>query len=148
MSAVVEFILPAPGQIAGAQLMAEIAAATEISVPVYSYVPPLTVTIPADVVGDRQAEIQAVIDTHTPEPPMPEDLSRVEFALRFTAAERVAIRTSTDAGVIDVRELNALAERVDLAHSAVVAGVEYLESVGILAEGRVGEILSPTGGES
>ncbi|MFS0771029.1 hypothetical protein [Sphingomonas sp. 1P08PE] len=72
--------------------------------------------------------------------PAPEPLTRLAFQRLFTQAERIAIRTSTDMIVQDFMALSALAVDIDLADPDVVMGVGYLESVGLIGEGRAAAI--------
>jgi hypothetical protein len=69
-------------------------------------------------------------------------LTRVEFMLRFTAQERIAIRASADPLVADFMELMRMSESIELEHPATVMGLQYLEALGLLGEGRAGEILA------
>ena len=69
-------------------------------------------------------------------------LSRLAFQKLFTQAERIAIRASADAAVVDFRELANLAEYIDLTDSDVVTGTQYLETLALIAEGRAGQVLA------
>lgn len=79
------------------------------------------------------------------DPPLPERprLTKLAYSLRFTLEERIAIRSSEDPIVQDSQHLLALAEYVDVTDPVTVQGVEYLESVGLIAPGRAAEILDP-----
>lgn len=70
-------------------------------------------------------------------------ITRLAFQRRFTLAERIAIRESTDPIVVDYREMGQLAEAIDLADADVVVGLHYLEAEGLIAQGRAVEILGP-----
>lgn len=70
-------------------------------------------------------------------------LTRLAYSLRFSLEERIAIRQSADPIVADIQHLLSLAEYVDVTDPVTVQGVEYLEAVGLLAEGRAQEILAP-----
>lgn len=68
-------------------------------------------------------------------------LTRLEFLTRFTAAERIAIRASTDPVVIDFMELLNLATYIDVGDQNTIDGVNYLASQNLIAANRVAEIL-------
>lgn len=70
-------------------------------------------------------------------------LSQLEFLRRFTSQERIAAKTSADPIVEDFMYLLTLAQNIRLDDPDTIAGVNYLESVGILSEGRTQEILNP-----
>ena len=72
------FKLPTDNQIRGDQLVDEILKATTIDLTDnYSFYPPNKVRVPDELVAGREAEIQAVIDAHVPDPLyFPEDLER------------------------------------------------------------------------
>lgn len=76
--------------------------------------------------------------------PVPPKVSPVEFKLLFTAPERVAIKTSTDAIVQDFFELvnDPRLTCVDLALQSTQDALAYLTSVGILAGGRSAQIIT------
>ncbi len=69
-------------------------------------------------------------------------LTHFAFLSRFSMAERIAIRASIDPVVIDMMQLMDAAEYVDMAEPATQQGVGYLASVGLIAAGRVAEILA------
>lgn len=73
-------------------------------------------------------------------------LTQLAFLRRFTAAERIAARASSDPVIVDFLHLLALAQEVRLDDSDTQAGVRYLETVGILATGRADAILTPEEG--
>ena len=52
-------------------------------------------------------------------------------------------RASTDPVIVDFLHLLTLAQEVRLDDPDTIAGVEYLEQQGLLAEGRAAMILSP-----
>jgi len=68
-------------------------------------------------------------------------ITKLSFLQRFTQEERIAIRTSTDPIVVDFLELLSMAQDVDTAYPDTIAGVNYLESTGLVGEGRAAEIL-------
>ena len=73
----------------------------------------------------------------TPQPP----LTQLAFLRRFTAAERIAIRASVDLVVQDFLHLLGLAQEIRLDDADTVAGVNYLETLGLLADGRAAVVL-------
>lgn len=68
-------------------------------------------------------------------------LTRLEFLTRFTVAERIAIRASTDPIVVDFMELLNMASNVDVGDQKTIDGVNYLASQNLIASSRVAEIL-------
>lgn len=81
-------------------------------------------------------------------PPTPEPeitpllvLTQLAFLRRFTAEERIAIRASADPVVQDFLHLLGLAQDIRLDDADTVAGVGYLESLGLLAVGRAAVVL-------
>lgn len=75
--------------------------------------------------------------------PAQPQVSPVEFKLLFTAQERVAIKTSTDAQVLDFFEIvnDPRLTHVDLGLQSTADALAYLTQLGILAEGRTAQIL-------
>jgi hypothetical protein len=71
-------------------------------------------------------------------------MTKLEFLRRFTQDERVAIRTVAKSNVAleDYMAMIDLAQEIDTADADTRAGVQMLESVGLLAEGRAQEILN------
>ena len=63
------------------------------------------------------------------------------FMQRFTMAERIAIRASTDDVVIDVHEDLKLASFVDLDSTDVIGAIDYFISQSLLESGRKSELL-------
>lgn len=74
------------------------------------------------------------------DPPAP-ILTQLAFLRRFTPEERIAIRASTDPVVQDFLHLLGLAQDIRLDDADTVAGVGYLESLGLLAAGRAAVVL-------
>ncbi len=72
----------------------------------------------------------------------PPALTQLTFLRRFTAEERVVIRASADPLVVDFLHLLGLAQEIRLDDADTVAGVNYLESLGLLAEGRAAVVLA------
>ena len=84
-----------------------------------------------------------------PAAPQPEPdilVSPIEFKLLFKLHERVAIKAArtTDPVVDDFMEIveDVRLTHVNLSLSSTREGVDYLESVGLIADGRSAEILS------
>ena len=71
-------------------------------------------------------------------------LTKLEFLRKFTAQERIAIRSAaqSDPIIFDAMELLNLAEFVSLTDTDTINLVGYLAMVGIIASNRVSEILS------
>lgn len=71
-------------------------------------------------------------------------IAPLDFQMRFTAAERVAIRTAaqSNGAVADYVALLAAAVAVNLTDALTVAGVQQLETAGLIAAGRSAQILA------
>lgn len=67
-------------------------------------------------------------------------ITKRSFMQRFTQAERIAIRNSTDDIVIDIQEDLNSTDKVDLDLPALSAGLGYLVSLGILQSNRPAEL--------
>jgi hypothetical protein len=76
-------------------------------------------------------------------PPAPVRYTSYEFLLRFTPQERAAFRAAamTDPLVADFQQLATAAQQVISNDPNTVAGMNYLVSVGLLAQQRANEIL-------
>jgi len=74
----------------------------------------------------------------------PRELSRVQFLLLFTPAERIAIRASTDPGVVDWMLIlnDPQFDSVDLRDPACSAALAYLVSKSLLTADRRTAILA------
>lgn len=70
------------------------------------------------------------------------EITQREFMQRFTQAERIAIRASTDGVVIDIQEDLKSASSVDLTLPEISAALNYLVSVNLLDANRPAEILA------
>jgi len=77
------------------------------------------------------------------EPPKVTSVSPIEFKLRFTAPERVAIYQSTDLIVKDFVSLldDVRLTKVDLTLQANIDALGYLASLDLIAPERIAEIL-------
>jgi len=64
------------------------------------------------------------------------------FRLRFTQAQRVAIATSTDPLVVDLREGFAAADTIGLDDPRTAAGLQLLVARGLIAAGDVAALLA------
>ncbi len=69
-------------------------------------------------------------------------LTQLEFLRRFTLNERIKIRASQDLMVIDFLYLLSQAQEISLDDPDTVAGVNYLEQIGLIDENRAIEILN------
>jgi hypothetical protein len=71
-------------------------------------------------------------------------LTKREFLERFTADERVAIRTAAQGSmaVQDYLELVNVSDEIDLTYATTIGGVQALEGAGLIGEGRAAEILA------
>ena len=71
-------------------------------------------------------------------------LTKLEYLRRFTQEERIVIRqAATQSPVLDdYLSLLELAEEVSLGDADTVAAVRLLEAAGLIAAGRVAEILA------
>lgn len=67
-------------------------------------------------------------------------LTKLEFLSRFTVAERIAIRSSTDPVVADFMSMLDMAQNIQTTHPDTVAGLGYLVSVGLLTAARAAVI--------
>lgn len=74
----------------------------------------------------------------------PSTMTKLEFLRRFTAPERVAIRTAAaqNAYLFDFMELLNLAEEVNTGDADTIAAVNMIEQSGLIAAGRAEEILN------
>lgn len=71
-------------------------------------------------------------------------ITKLQFLDRFTAEERVAIRTAaqSNTAIADYMDLLNAAQDVTLTDSRTVAGVQELETGGLIATGRAAQILA------
>lgn len=79
--------------------------------------------------------LQQIEQTSTP-------LTQLAFLRRFTASERIAIRSSTDPIIVDFLHLVNLAQEILVTDEDTMMGVNYLAQQGLIAPKRVVEILS------
>ena len=72
-------------------------------------------------------------------------MTRLQFQLKFTFAELVAIETAaeTNPGVRVLQRQQENAEFIDLADEHTINGIMYLISIGLLTQERGTEILTP-----
>jgi hypothetical protein len=80
-----------------------------------------------------------------PEPVVvvPPTVSIITYKMLFSSAERIATKNSVDEVIIDLMELtnDPRITVVDLSLASVGEALDYMTSIGILAEGRKAEIL-------
>lgn len=71
-------------------------------------------------------------------------ITKQKFKLRLTQAERILIRETakTNATVFDFQDLLDSGSHVDLNDSVLIAGINAMEQLGLIAAGRANEILS------
>lgn len=74
----------------------------------------------------------------------PKRITRLEFMQRFTADERIRIRTAAAQSqqLADYMDLVALATFIDITRADTIGGVQQLETLGLIAAGRAAEILT------
>ena len=69
-------------------------------------------------------------------------LTKLQFLNRFTASERIAIRSSDSAAVQDIMNLLDAASFIDITDPNTVQGIEYLAYLGLITTTRAAEILT------
>lgn len=76
--------------------------------------------------------------------PVQHHLSKLAFKQRLTQSERIAIRQAAEQSpeIYDFQDLLDSATFVDLKRDDTINGVNFLESIGIIDEGRADEILN------
>jgi len=87
-------------------------------------------------------ELQAPPTAPEPEPLPVGGMTRLAFIRRFTLAERISIRQSTDPIVVDGIAMLEAAEEVKLDDPDTVALIGYLVTQGLLTQERAAEILA------
>lgn len=80
-------------------------------------------------------------ETLTLDPMSGATVTRMEFMSRFTPAERIAVRTSTDPMAADIMNLIEVAEFIDPKDPRTTQAIQYLASVGLIPANRVEEVL-------
>ena len=106
--------------------------------------------IPADERNADWRDYQAWLEAgNTPEasdPPPPDPNARrvhpYYFRLRFTQAQRIAIATSTDPAVIDLRDGFAAADTIGLDDRRTVDGLQLLVLKGLISADDVPKLLA------
>jgi len=88
----------------------------------------------------KYREIEELIIT-----PIETRISKLQFQLRFTFDELVAIEIAkeTNPAVRVLHSQQQSAEYIDLADENTILGVMYLNSIGLLTSERVNQILAP-----
>lgn len=100
------------------------------------------------VVNDAHASIGDDWDgsefTPQPTPPMATSMSVLDFLSRFSSEERTAVRATAKVvpAIDDFLFLLQMAGGVNTTDARTIAGVNALESGGLLAPGRAAEILA------
>lgn len=97
----------------------------------------------ADLVGATARLLgDGEVPNFVPEPFQPREtiLTQLAFLRRFTAQERIAIRSSSDPVIIDFLHLVNLAQDVNLDDPDTADGLAYLEAQQLIAQGRAAEI--------
>ncbi len=69
-------------------------------------------------------------------------LTQLEFLRRFSAEERIAIRSSDNPIIVDFLHLLNLAQEIKTDDPDTIAGVNYLETLNLIAEGRAAVTLA------
>jgi hypothetical protein len=87
---------------------------------------------------------QAIVISNPPELISERKISTIDFKLRFTAQERVAIYASTDDFVIDFRQLldDPRLQNVDVLLPTTIDAIDYLISLNLIDSNRKDEILA------
>lgn len=102
--------------------------------------------VPLKAPGGVGSQYDPATETFDPPaaPPAPAQqwLHSAKLLMRFTAAERIQIRASTDPVVQDFLSLLNAADKVDLKDPTTIQGFQYLVSKGFLTSARAAEILS------
>lgn len=70
-----------------------------------------------------------------------DSITKLAFLNKFTSAERIAIRNSTDPQVEDIMQLFDAASYISSSDPNTVQGLQYLTAVGLLTQTRSEEIL-------
>lgn len=83
--------------------------------------------------------LDAMVHIHTVN-----SLTKYEFLARFTQDERVLIRATaaTNGQLYDFMQMLEVSEEIHLDNPDTMAGVNFLESVGLIDPGRAAEILA------
>jgi hypothetical protein len=72
------------------------------------------------------------------------NITKLEFLNRFTAEERITIRTvaQTNPAIADYLAMLDAAQDVSLIDARTIGGAQALEAAGLIGEGRAAEILA------
>lgn len=86
----------------------------------------------------------AVIEFGPVKQPINTKMTKQKFKLRFTQEERIAIREASKVNpvVFDFQDLLDSGSHADLADDVLITGLNAMESLSLLDEGRANEILS------
>jgi hypothetical protein len=98
-----------------------------------------------DTFADGVLTKRPVPEVVVPEPVVvvPPTVSIITYKMLFTSAERIATKNSVDEVIIDLMQLtnDPHTTVVNLSLASVGEALDYMTSIGILAEGRKAEIL-------
>jgi hypothetical protein len=86
----------------------------------------------------------AELEIETPAPEIKQPISVLDFRNRFTQDEKIAIYTAAKSVVaiqVWIDDL-ASAKDVNVTHDQTIAGINALESAGLIGAGRAAEILA------
>lgn len=80
--------------------------------------------------------------TTSPSVTIPPTVTVVEYKLLFTSAERIAVKASADPVIIDLQDLmnDPRTTHVDLALESISEALDYMTTIGLIAEGRKAQI--------
>jgi hypothetical protein len=94
--------------------------------------------------SDGSFSAPEIVSVAQPAPDYGTKISRVALKLRMTATERKTIRAAAEANadVYDFMDLLSDSTHIDLTRPETVQGIQTLEAVELLGEGRADEILT------
>lgn len=95
-----------------------------------------------DEVAVMRRAAQAIADALAPPPPPERRVTPLEFFNLFSGEEQDAIFGSADVNVKRIVARASAATFVDLDNQEVGDGANYLEAIGLIAEGRAAEIIA------
>lgn len=95
-----------------------------------------------DEMAVRRRAVQAIADALTPPPPPERRVTPLEFFNLFTVPEQVAIFGSASGEVKMLTARASAATFVDLDNGEVADGVNYLETAGLIGEGRAAQVIA------
>lgn len=95
-----------------------------------------------DELAVMRRAVQAIADALTPPPPPERRVTPLEFFNLFTVPEQVAIFGSAIGEVKMLTARASAATFVDLDNAEVAYGVNYLETAGLIGEGRAAQVIA------